>query len=157
MPKEDHSMKNLTLFLIFALMPYRSLAVVFQVEEPCSGHIVRSQIVPNYRGDLGSLTIEQLELWGVDFIGNEVGIHTILGTPVGDEALEIINNLEMRSYGWCYAVDGKIPEVLPPYFEITANTKKVTWFFGFAHYKAGEWVSQCEKVSKVKPPFICLK
>lgn len=150
-------MKHIFLFIALALIPYRTLAVTFEVAEPCSGNILRSQNLPNYRGDLGSLTLEQLELWGVDFIGNEIGIHTILGTPVGDEALEIINNLEMRSYGWCYEVDGKIPEVLPPYYEVTSSNKKVTWFFGFAYYKAGEWVSQCEKVSKVKPAFICSK
>jgi hypothetical protein len=150
-------MKYLILFLALGLFPYKALALTFEVQDPCSGKVVYQKNLEGHHGNVGQLTLSQLEDWGIDFIGSELGIHTMLGTPVGDEALEIINRLEMRSYGWCYQVDGFIPEVLPPYFELNNSHKRVVWFFGFAHYKAGEWVSQCEKVSDTQPAFICAK
>lgn len=147
---------SLFLILVWTLFPFKSLALEFSVEEPCSGKTLYKRTLNGFDTNVGQLTIQQLELWGVDYVGSELGIHSLQGTPYGQDALEIINRLEMRSYGWCFSVDGEIPEVLPPYFSLHDKPNaKVTWFFGFAYYNAGEWVSQCEKVSELKPSFIC--
>ncbi len=141
-------------FLILCLFPVR--AALLTIEDPCTGKAVQRD---DWREELprtvGSLTVATLQRAQIPYLGNEVGIHSMLGTPLGDEALEIINRMEMRSYGWCYEVDGEVPESLPNTFVITSKHKKITWFFGYAHYVAGEWVSQCEKVSDTRPPFIC--
>jgi hypothetical protein len=152
-----HMFKFLSLTLVLALFPYKSLALSFEVQDPCTGHSMYLEKVEADYSDVGSLTTTMLDKLGVEYIGSDLGINTMLGTPVGEEAIEIINRLEMRSYGWCYEVDGTTPEVLPPYFSLEKSMKKVTWFFGFAYYKAGEWLSQCERVSKLKPGFICLR
>ena len=153
-------MKKISLFLFLVttwiLFPFKSLALEFVVQEPCSGETLYQKTLSDFETNVGALTIQQLELWGVDYVGSDLGIHSLKGTPYGQDALEIINRLEMRSYGWCYSVDGDVPEVLPPYFSLAEKPNaRVTWFFGFAYYNAGEWVSQCERVSELKPAFIC--
>ena len=94
---------------------------------------------------LGAITIKILEESGVEYLGNERGIHSILNTPIGDEAIEIISDTEMKVYGWCFEVDGRTPVFLADQVELQATTKIVEWFFGFARYKDGEWVSYCSR------------
>lgn len=141
--------------LIATLFVLSSHATTFIVEDPCTGKALTKQSLNTPFENVGKATVFALNRSGLEYVGNEIGIHKIGDTPVGDDALEIINNLEMRSYGWCYSVDGEIPEVLPPSFSLTGKEKKIIWFFGFAYYRSGEWVSQCEKVSLTKPAYIC--
>lgn len=152
-------MKNyliLPLITFFALLN-PTLGTTFYVEDPCSGNYLTKIRLESEFENLGKATIFALDESGLEYVGNEIGIHKIGDTPVGDDALEIINRLEMRSYGWCYSVDGKIPEILPPAFELTGKEKNITWFFGYAYYRSGQWLSQCEKVSSLRPAFICSK
>lgn len=79
----------------------------------------------------------------------------MFGTPIGEQALEIISRREMRSYGWCYAVDGIVPEAYPRDFSLDETHKRVEWFFGYAFYDSGEWLSQCERLYLNPHPFIC--
>lgn len=150
-------LKIISLTFVLILFPYKSLALQFEIQDVCTGHSLYLEKVEGEYLEVGSLTTSLLDKLGVEYVGSDLGINTMLGTPTGDEALEIINRLEMRSYGWCYEVDGQVPEVLPPYYSLNKNSKKVTWFFGFAYYKAGNWLSQCEKVSDSRPAFICKK
>lgn len=146
--------QSLTLCLLIALS-FSTSAVDFEVLEPCTGKVkVSSKIEATYY-NVGLATVGELGRLGVDFVGSELGVHSMYGTPVGEQALEIISRLEMRSYGWCYEVDGEVPEVLPFSFPMDKEMKKITWFFGYATYVAGEWKGQCDKVSELKPAFIC--
>lgn len=149
-------MQNL-IILFLTFISFSSNALVFNVEDPCTGNFLTHQKLEANFENVGEATIYALDHSGLEYVGNEIGIHKIGDTPVGDDALEIINRLEMRSYGWCYSVDGKIPEVLPPSFNLSGKEKKITWFFGYAYYRSGLWLSQCEKVSLLKPAFICSK
>ena len=145
-------------WLVFALLILFVLptkAVLLTIEAPCSGKAVQRDVWKDLPRSVGDLTVATLTRAKIPYVGNELGIHTMLGTPMGQEALEVITPMEMRSYGWCYEVDGKAPEVLPAYFEVNKSHKTIVWFFGYAHYVAGDWVSQCEKVSESKPSFIC--
>jgi hypothetical protein len=78
-------------------------------------------------------------------------------TPTGEDALEILSRRQMRSYGWCYTVDGVAPEVYPSDFLIEETTGVIEWFFGYAFYDSGEWLSQCEPLHLSPYPFICSK
>lgn len=149
-------MNRWLVFVLLILFVLPTRAALLTIEAPCSGIAVQRDVWDqDLPRSVGDLTVATLTRAGIAFIGNELGIHTMLGTPMGEEALEIITPMEMRSYGWCYSVDGEVPEVLPAYFEVNKSHKNIIWFFGFAHYKAGDWVSQCEKVSDSKPAFIC--
>lgn len=94
---------------------------------------------------LGALTIKVLDDSGLEYLGNERGIHSILETPIGDEAIEVISDTEMKVFGWCFEVDGQLPVFLADQVQLQPTTKIVEWFFGYARYKEGEWVSYCSR------------
>lgn len=102
----------------------------------------------------GALTIQALENSGTEFVGSEGGINSILGTPVGMEAIEVISDSKMRAYGWCYEIDGFQPAAMPDEIELT-GTEQVRWFFAYSTYEAGVWKDYCTPSYSLKSPFIC--
>ena len=70
-------------------------------------------------------------------------------------ALEILGPQEMRSYGWCYEVDGVSPEFFPHEYTLTPVNKSVRWYFAYAHYLNGEWIRQCAPAHEIRPAFLC--
>ena len=122
---------------------------------PCSERpLLRTSVEVQESSNVGKLTIETLERYKIDYKGSEAGLNSAFGSPIGVDAMEVISDTEMRSYGWCFEVDGKVPENYPDIISLT-NVKKVKWFFGYAHYLNGNWVSQCEPAHKIKPEFLC--
>lgn len=105
---------------------------------------------------VGALTISALEKNNISYKGNERGLNSAFGSPIGMDALEIISDREMRSYGWCFEVDGVVPEVYADEVPLT-GVRKVRWFFAYAHYQNGQWISQCEPAHKKRPAFLCKK
>ncbi len=125
---------------------------------PCETSPLLTQTInPMAAKNVGVVTISTLEKNKIPYKGNESALSTAFETPVGMDALEVISDTEMRAYGWCYEVDGKIAEVFADKYKLNDSIKKITWFYGFAHYKNGEWISQCELTSKLKPEFLCGK
>lgn len=123
---------------------------------PCSPKpLLQTTASVNSAADVGALTIMTLRSRGIPFAGTERGLNSAFETPIGDGALEVISDTEMRSYGWCYQVDGLVPEVFPDDYLLDQGMRRITWFFGFAHYKHGQWVSQCEPAYNIKPKFLC--
>ena len=121
---------------------------------PCS---VKPLLQSNVSGEfphVGAVTVSTLDRFEVDYAGNEAGLNSVFGTPTGMQAMEVISDTEMRSYGWCFDVDGRLPEEFPDHVSLQ-GVRHVRWFFGFAHYLNGQWVSQCEPAYKVKPAFLC--
>ena len=85
---------------------------------------------------------------------SEYGVISFFDSPTGWDAYEIIDDKNMRAYGWCYEVDGENPEILAGGFVLHSD-EDIEWFFGYAEYKNGKWVSQCEKAHKLRPAFLC--
>lgn len=109
-----------------------------------SGPNDNAEVTLDHKGDnLGALTVKALDLLKIPYLGNERGIHTIFNTPVGDEALEIISDREMKAYGWCFTVNDRLEEVYPDEIDIYEDKVNIHWFYGYAHYLAGEWIGQC--------------
>lgn len=80
----------------------------------------------------------------------------IFHTPVGKEAIEWINEDNYRVYGWCYEVDGVIPDVtMDQHYIDPITTEKIRWFYGFAEYKNGKWLNYCEPLYNHPEQFIC--
>src|SRR5690606_8402085 len=145
-------MRKLFLFLFISLP---SFAVELKFIGPCQEEfIMRTQVKEDYR-NVGELTIETLKKFGIPFKGTYEGLSSAFDTPVGDGALEVISDQEMRAYGWCYSVDGNAPETYPHEAFIGPETKSVVWHFGFARYSQGQWVTQCTPAYTVKSDFLC--
>lgn len=105
--------------------------------------------------NVGQLTIETLKKFEIPHTGTYEGLASVFETPTGDASVEVISDVELRAYGWCYSVDGVAPEVYPHEVAITPETRSVVWHYGFARYYKGQWVTQCTPAWKVKPAFLC--
>ncbi len=152
-------MKSKILFIYcLSFLSLASSAAVLKVLDPCTGeHLINENITKEYES-VGVLTAEVLSSLVTDFSGSELGVNAMFGTPVGEEALEIISRRKMRAYGWCYSVNGVSPEVYPSDFLLNKyESQVVEWFYGYADYDSGTWKTQCEKLHLTKHPFICSK
>lgn len=134
---------------------YSLHALTIDFVGPCEKEPFHSvEIEESDAHNVGELSIKVLEDAKISFIGSDLGINQILNTPIGLDAMEIISNREMMSYGWCFEVDGTIPEVYPNQVGLE-GAQHIRWFFGYAHYLAGEWLSQCEKSYLRRAAFLC--
>jgi hypothetical protein len=122
---------------------------------PCSEKPIHEEEIASQFKTVGDVTVHVLSHSGLPFEGNERGIHSIMGTPIGAEALEVISDQEMRAYGWCYEVDGISPEEFPHQVALSKDSKKVRWYFAYAHFLTGSWIAQCAPAYKIKPAFLC--
>lgn len=119
-------------------------AARFSIAAPC-----RNEVIVDRYFDLsaesktvGQVTIEQLNLLYIPYIGSERGLNTMYNTPVDLEAIDIVARDEMYAYGWCYSVNGVSPEVYMDEVEVGPDDV-IHWWYGYAHYYQGEWLTQC--------------
>ncbi|WP_408097728.1 hypothetical protein ACJVC5_02105 [Peredibacter sp. HCB2-198] len=145
-------------FVLLVLLVFEAKALTIEFLGPCSQKpLLTSQVKSTTAKSVGELTIATLERFRAPHAGNTRGLNTAFNTPIGLDAMEVISDYEMRSYGWCYSVDNAIPEVFPDEFPISNKIQKITWFYGYAHYYKGEWLSQCEPAWEIRPAFLCIK
>jgi hypothetical protein len=145
-------MKTLLITLLFSL---NAQAIELTFTGPCSEEfIMRTQVEEEFE-NVGELTASTLTKFSIPFLGSAEGIASVFGTPVGNAAMEIISPTEMRAYGWCFAVDGVSPDLYSHEVIITRETQKIAWIFGFAHFKNGQWITQCTPAYKIKPTSMC--
>jgi hypothetical protein len=135
----------------------RSGASDVKVIGPCNSSPVFSVQAPvgNLPISLGDFTIEVFKKHNLSFVGDRFGIKSILNSPVGDEALEVLSDSEMRAYGWCVSLDGKQPNQMPDEVLLDSNVKEIIWFYAFATYEKGTWRDYCTPSHQVRSPFIC--
>lgn len=122
---------------------------------PCSSTPVADfEFTVSQRQSIGQTTIDILIENNISHLGTPEGINSIFNTPIGAEAMEIISETEMLGYGWCYSVNGVAPEVYPDKI-LTENSDHIIWWFGFAQYKDGQWITQCTPSYTRKSPKFC--
>ena len=121
-----------------------SWAMTVSFTKPCLSDISTSFYHPEKENlSVGQITLKALEELKIPYIGSEDGINSIFKSPVGLDAIEIISDREMYAYGWCYSVNGVEPEILPGRYGVRPGDE-IVWWYGYAHYKDGRWISQCE-------------
>lgn len=140
--------------LIFSTSPAFAARVVIQ--NPCGGNTWLDTIVTSATGrSIGAVTIEAFDAHKTVYVGNAIGIHSIRGSVTGDRALEVLSDREMRAYGWCYSVNGVQPDDYPNDILVKDDSEIILWFFGFAHYRDGKWISYCTPTQMTRPALIC--
>jgi hypothetical protein len=148
-------MKRIICSMLAAVfVSFPSFALTYEIVGPCSEKPVYEGGVPASGMSAGKATLQILEKNRAPYRGTEAGIHSILNTPEGDEAIEVISDREMRAYGWCYEVDGTQPNVMPDQFRLKGS-EHLKWFYAFSHYKNGQWLTYCEPAYTVKPKGLC--
>ncbi len=142
-------------FLVYLLMSSLSYGADISFVGPCEKEPVYSGELNSLENEsIGAFTVRFLDDHGLEYAGAERGMNSIFNTPTGMDAMEILSDSEMMAYGWCYSVNGFSPEVFPDQVKI-ADGDSVLWWFGYAHYIAGEWVTQCSLSYERHPDFLC--
>lgn len=143
---EIRNMKILILFVLFSFfISFDSSATTFIVKDPKTAtELLSTEMTIHENETLGSVTVEQFEKAvrhkSLTYKGDESAILSI--NEIGSE-LKVISNREMKAYGWCFKIDGFIPETMPDQTFLNGNEINITWFYGYAHYLNGKWVGQC--------------
>ena len=77
---------------------------------------------------------------------------TFQGYPSGIVAIDgegndevVISDREMKAYGWCFSVNGITPSTMPDRTPLLTENVQIVWYYAFAHYLNGAWVSMCER------------
>ncbi len=139
------------LFLIQTSIFGANLSIV----GPCEETPAFEESLDSLPGEsVGAYTIRFLENFKISYVGSDRGINSILNSPIGLDAMEVISDREMMAYGWCYSVNGVSPEVYPDEMILSENDE-VLWWFGYAHYLEGEWITQCSPSYLRSSEFIC--
>ena len=147
-------MKLILAALILSLNLY---AIEFSITKRCEN---QPALIENIEV-LNSITVSELthyvfKTFEIPFIGDERSINSILGTPTGTDAYEVMTDNEIKVYGWCFQVNGVQPDrfmnqiILDPTEQLHVN-----WFYGYAHYLNGVWITYCTPAYEQKSPFVC--
>ena len=125
------------------------------LKSPCDNTIKTMTFDETIQNEtVGSISVKLFELNKVPFLGTDGGMNSILNTPTGLDAMDVTSDNEMFAYGWCYSLNGYEPESYPD--KVFVNTDdNIVWWYGFAHYLDGEWISQCEPSSKRRNSILC--
>ncbi len=135
----------LTAFLTLLISNIAHADFQFTIDDLCTDNKIIDQKVTANDVSLGDFTIAVLEKNNIAYVGTKYGVNSINESPVGDNALIVLNDQEMLAFGWCYKIDGAISEKMPDQVMLNENTMDVHWYYGFAHYFNGEWISQCDE------------
>jgi len=144
-------------FILILLLSFSALAYQVSFVGPCDSQPIVEVEVKTKLATVGDLTVHFLDTKRIPFIGNAGALQSVFDTPMGDEAIEVRSDNEMRAYGWCYFVNDLEPDVFANEYPLDESVQKIEWIFGFAHYKNGEWISSCTPAFTVKPDFLCKK
>lgn len=128
---------------IFLLCSQLLFAATIDVVGPQSILIPKEELKGNLNESLGKITIEFFKNKNLKFEGNETGIVSInqLGNWV-----DVLSDNEMKAYGWCFSINGEVPETMSDQTLLTNQNDHIRWYYAYAHYLNGEWVAQCHKI-----------
>ncbi|PKM98892.1 MAG: hypothetical protein CVU79_01180 [Elusimicrobia bacterium HGW-Elusimicrobia-3] len=142
-----------TLFLSAAGAHAGGLSVI----GPCSAEPVfeSSFEIGGSSVSAGKVSEDVFAAAGVPYTGDGDGLLSIMDSPSGAAAVEVVSGSEMRVYGWCYAVNGSTPSVMPGAFFLHDNTARVVWFYAYSAYKEGVWGDSCLPSYEVRPHQFC--
>lgn len=146
-------MKIISIPLSF--LPAFAMAAQFEVIGPCSEKPVYQFEVGDKFETVADLTFHVLDKNNIKYKGTEKGIISLLNTPEGLDALEVLSDTQMRSYGWCYFVNGKMSLDYADETYLRPGDK-VQWIYSYAWFDR-DWKSMCNFAYKVKSDMFCKK
>jgi hypothetical protein len=142
-------------FLVLLLFLGNAYGTTIEFIGPCDSRPQFSAGIKYDYDNVGELTIGILEKYNFEYQGTEQSLLQLFDTPVGLDAHEVLSDDEMRSYGWCFKIDGVLPDKYPSDISVTNKMKVITWYYGYADYKKGKWLNFCQEAYKLKPAFLC--
>ncbi|WP_127717609.1 hypothetical protein [Halobacteriovorax sp. HLS] len=138
--------KITTLFLLLSSVQ----ATQFSITGPCSKKPVFKTQVNTVNTNVGELSVRVFDENQIQHLSSDYGVSQLMNSPIGIDSMEILSDTVMRAHGWCYSVDGEVPELLMNEVKLNGNESEINWFMGYSTYigdpQTGEhqWVGQCE-------------
>ncbi len=146
--------------ILFSILAFVNFAEALQMDiigacDPAALFSTAAELKDDQAVTLGELTVQVLKQNYIPFKGSAAGISQIYDSPTGDDALEILSPTQMRAYGWCLHVDSDEPNKMPDKVIITNKVQKITWFYAYSLYDAGEWKDFCTAAWKERSLNYC--
>lgn len=141
------------LTLTFSL---QSLALTWKVFGACANTPVhQGEVAADLQKSVGAITVDIFNENKIPFLGAAEGMNSILNTPIGMDAIEVVSENEMRVYGWCYSVNGKDPVQMPHEIKFQKQTDQLIWYYGYSTNKNNEWTDYCSPAYWIKAIQFC--
>lgn len=105
-------------------------------------YIPLTNLEVNLDDNLGKISVDFFKQNNLIFLGSEAGITTI--NNLGND-IEIVSDTEMKAYGWCFSINGEVPETMSNVSFLTQQSDHLRWYYAYAHFKDGAWIAQCKK------------
>lgn len=152
-------MKSLyALILVTSILTFsnQAQAVYFNVIGACSKKSVYSG---SFKTDLsesvGKISMDIFDFHKIPYVGSQSGMVSIIDSPVGLDAMEVISDTKMRAYGWCFSINGVIPDVLASESFFTNQNDVLIWFYAYSTYDRGNWTDYCVPSYEIKAEQFC--
>ncbi|MDG0814787.1 DUF4430 domain-containing protein [Bdellovibrio svalbardensis] len=150
-------MKNVILFL-FVLLPLSANAIKWKVLGPCSDKpLFQGTYEADLKKSVGEISIEIFDKNKIPYVGVAAGFNSINNSAIGLDALEVVSDEVMRAYGWCYAVNGRMPKVMPDQVTPKNQEDTIAWFYGYSTNIQNEWTDYCVPGYQIKAAQFCEK
>lgn len=138
--------KTLGLSILIFLYSLTSYSVEIEVIGHNNEVLLQSTISKELPSSVGEITVEVFDEFQVPYEGSIYGISKIYEL---DQYLDIISNVEMKAYGWCFSLDGVTVETLTDETLVESPDAIIRWYYAYAHYDSGEWIAQCVPSQKI--------
>jgi hypothetical protein len=145
---------NIFLFFLFTNL---ANAASFEVRDPCKNRIFFSgEKDIESETSVGAFSVQVFDRHQIPYIGSELGMNSILNTPVDQTNIEFPAPKELRVYGWCFELNGAQPTEMPDKVMMKQGDKLV-WFYGYGHWKDREWKTYCSPAHEQPLQVYCEK
>ncbi|MGK0367438.1 MAG: hypothetical protein ACI9QD_000573 [Thermoproteota archaeon] len=149
-------MKLLSALLLSLFISTHAFSVTYEIIGPCDETpLAKGEVHIDITQNVGVATLGILTNNQIPFQGTAGGMNSIYNTPVGLESIEVLSDTKMRSYGWCYRVDGVEPAVMTDQYFFPSQDSHLTWIYGYSTYDSGNWFGYCDHAYELKPEFLC--
>ncbi len=132
--------RKIVLGLLIGFASLSVQAVTIKVIGEKGAMLFESKIESQIPSDVGTVSVLAFDLGHVDYEGDSSSISKIYNLG---QNIEVVSDTEMKAHGWCFAINGQVPETMPDKTEVLNQDTTIEWYYAYAHYKDGDWIGQC--------------
>lgn len=105
--------------------------------------------------NVGKISMDIFNAKNIPYTGSEEAMAMIANSPMGLDAMEVLSDTKMRAYGWCFSVNGVVPETFASKTYLASQDDYVSWFYAYSTYDRGNWLDYCVPSYKIKSKQFC--
>lgn len=131
-------------------------AVYFDVIGACSKKpLYAGKFMTDISDSVGKISLDIFDTHKIPYIGSEEGLAMIANSATGLDAMEVLSDSKMRAYGWCFSVNGVIPDALASQTYLSSQNDYISWFYAYSTYDSGIWTDYCVPSYNLKAEQFC--